>query len=98
LGRRFVVIDVSADHINTLDLESYHSDVPGLAADARNPHHLGVAGLGHPCCEGVLALTDDDEANLAVTMAAALLRPDLPVVARTVSPAIAPRVLARGTP
>jgi Trk K+ transport system NAD-binding subunit len=98
LGRRFVVIDVSADHINTLDLESYHSDVPGLAADARNPHHLGVAGLGHPCCEGVLALTDDDEANLAVTMAAALLRPDLPVAARTVSPAIAHRMLAFGTP
>jgi voltage-gated potassium channel len=98
LGRRFVVVDVSADRIDTLDLESYHADVPGLAADARSPHHLGVAGLGHPRCEGVLALTDDDEANLAVTMVAALLRPELPVIARTVSPAIAHRMLAFGTP
>jgi Trk K+ transport system NAD-binding subunit len=98
LGRRFVVIDSTAVRIDALDLESYHADVPGLAADARNPHHLGVAGLGHPRCEGVLALTDDDEANLAVTMAATLLRPDLPVVARTVSPAIAHRMLAFGTP
>ena len=46
----------------------------------------------------MLALTDDDEVNLAVTMAAALLRPDLPVVARTTSPAIADRMRAFGTP
>ena len=47
----------------------------------------------------MLALTNDDEANLAVTMAAALLRPDLPVIARTVSPAIARRgCSAFGTP
>jgi voltage-gated potassium channel len=98
LGRRFVVIDRSAAHIDGLDLDAYHADIPGLAVDARNPHHLSVAGLGHPCCEGVLALTDDDEANLAITMAAALLRPDVPVIARTVSPVIARRMLAFGTP
>jgi hypothetical protein len=45
-----------------------------LIGDVRDPGHLGIAGLGHPSCEGVLALTDDDEANLAVTMTAALLR------------------------
>ena len=98
LGRRFVVIDRSAGHIDSLELDAYHADVPGLTADARNPYHLGVAGLGHPSCEGVLALTDDDEANLAVTMAAALLRPDIPVIARTVSPVITQRMLAFGTP
>lgn len=98
LGRRFVVVDRSTARIDTLDLDAYHADVPGLAADARDPHHLGVAGLGHPCCEGVLALTDDDEVNLAVTMAATLLRPDVPVIARTVSPVIAHRMLAFGTP
>jgi len=53
----------------------------------RNPHHLAVAGLDQPYCSGVLALTSDDEVNLAVTMAAALIRPELPVIARTVSPA-----------
>ena len=63
-------------------------------------HHQGrghcsrataVAGLGHPYCEGVLALTDDDEANLAVAQTASLLRPDLPVITRTVSPTMAAR-------
>ncbi len=43
-------------------------------------------------------MTDDDEVNLAVTMATALLRPELPVVARTISTAIADRMHAFGTP
>jgi voltage-gated potassium channel len=98
LGRRFVVIDASEENIEALDLEAYRFDVPGLAADARNPDHLGVAGLEHGLCEGVLAMTNDDEVNLAITMAAALLRPDLPVIARTVSPAIEHRMQALSTP
>ena len=98
LGQQFVVIDTSAERIDALDLAAYHADVPGLVGDAGNPQHLGVAGLDHPDCAGVLALTDNDEVNLAVTMTAALLRPDIQVVARTVSPAITYRMHAFGTP
>jgi Trk K+ transport system NAD-binding subunit len=98
LGQQFVVVDQSPDRIDSLDLVSYHADIPGLAGDVRNPHHLAVAGLDHPYCSGVLALTNDDEVNLAVTMAAALLRPELTVIARTVSPAIEDRMHAFGTP
>jgi Trk K+ transport system NAD-binding subunit len=98
LGRRFTVIDSSEARIESLELDPHHADVPGLVGDARNPHHLGVAGLDHPYCEGVLALTDNDEVNLAVAMAAALLRPELPVVARTISPAIADRMHTFGSP
>ena len=98
LGQQLVVIDESSDRVDALDLGSYHADIPGLVADAANPHHLSAAGLDHPFCAGVLALTDDDETNLAVTMTTALLRPDLPVVARTVSAPIAERMRAFGTP
>ena len=98
LGQQFVVIDQLADRIDSLDLVAYHADIPGLVGDVRNPHHLAVAGLDHPYCSGVVALTSDDEVNLAVTMAAALLRPELPVIARTVSPAIEDRMHAFGTP
>ena len=98
LGRRFVVIDRDDGRIDDLDLDSYHADVPGLVADAGDPGHLAVAGLDLPSCEGVLALTDDDEANLAVVQAAALLRPDLPVITRAVSPTTAERMRAFGTP
>ena len=98
LGQQLVVIDESSDRVDALDLGSYHADIPGLVADAGNPHHLSAAGLDHPFCTGVLALTSDDETNLAITMTAALLRPDLPVVSRTVSAQIAERMRAFGTP
>jgi Trk K+ transport system NAD-binding subunit len=98
LDRRFVVVDVDEDRIESLDLEPYFADIPGLIADARDPDHLVAAGLNHDFCEGVLALTNDDEVNLAITMSAALLRPDLPVIARTVSSAIEDRMRAFGTP
>ena len=92
------MIDRDDGRIDDLDLDSYHADVPGLVADAGDPGHLAVAGLDLPSCEGVLALTDDDEANLAVVQAAALLRPDLPVITRAVSPTTAERMRAFGTP
>ena len=98
LGRRFIVIDRSESRIAALDRDAYHFDVPGLVADARNPEHLMAAGLDSPFCEGVLALTDSEEVNLAVVMSAALLRPDLPVIARVVSPVIAERMSAFGAP
>ena len=47
---------------------------------------MALAGLGHPHCEGVVALTGDDETNLDVAMTTALLRPDLPVIARSQLP------------
>jgi voltage-gated potassium channel len=98
LGRRFVVLDQSDERIDGLELGSYHADVPGLAADARDAGHLAVAGLGHSCCEAVVALTDDEETNLAIVMAAALLRPELPVIARVTSQTIAERMQAFGNP
>jgi Trk K+ transport system NAD-binding subunit len=98
LGRRFTVVDIADARIDALELNTHHADVPGLVGDARDPHVLGVAGLGHPYCEGVLALTNDDEANLAVTMAAALLRPDLTVVTRTTSSVVAERMGSFGGP
>ncbi len=98
LGRRFTVVDIAEARIDALEIATFQADVPGVVGDARDPHVLGVAGLGHPWCEGVLALTNDDEVNLAVTMAAALLRPELPVVTRTTSAVTAERMAGFGSP
>lgn len=98
LDRRLVVIDFAEERIDALDLASFRSDVPGLVGDARNPNELRRAGLDLPHCAGIVALTNDDEANLAITMAAALLRPDLPVVARSVSQDIERRMREFGQP
>jgi voltage-gated potassium channel len=96
LGRRFVVLDIARERIDDLALESFRSDVPGLAADAGSPPTLLLAGLANDRCEAVIALTDNDETNLAVTMAVELLRPGLLVIARTVSPPIAERMRVLG--
>ena len=96
--RRIVVMDIDPTQIEQLDLASYRADVPALTADARDPNELMRAGLTHPQCEGVIALTDDDEANLAVVMAAHLLRPGLRVVARCGDSAIIDRMRSFGRP
>jgi len=80
--RRFVVIDKREDRVESVSSGQLSFDVPALEGDCATPAVLGMAGLGHRECEGVLALTNDDDANLAVVMATSLLRPDLPVLGR----------------
>jgi len=98
LGQRFVVVDQRSDRITALELGVFQSDVPGLVADARDPGALGLAGLRSPACQGVLALTDDDEANLAVLITASVLRPELQMIARASTEAMANRMRAFGSP
>lgn len=80
--RRFVVIDKSEERVQSVISGQLTFDVPAVQGDCATPAILGMAGLGHRECEGVLALTNDDDANLSVVMTAALLRPDLPVFGR----------------
>lgn len=82
IGRRLVVLDEDPNRIDVLIGDALSFDVPNFSGDPRDPSLLGFAGLGHPLCEGVLAMTDKDEMNLAVIMASRLLRPDLPVISR----------------
>ena len=81
-GRRFVVIDKQEARVAAVASAQLSFDVPAVEGDCAVPAMLGVAGLAHPECEGVLALTDDDDANLAAVMTVALLRPEVPVFAR----------------
>jgi Trk K+ transport system NAD-binding subunit len=97
-SRRLVVVDRSQERIDALALEALRADVPALSANTRDPETLMLAGLANPRCEGVLALTDDDEANLAVVQAVHLIRPGLPVVARAEKLATARRMEPFGEP
>ncbi|MEF8708465.1 MAG: NAD-binding protein [Candidatus Accumulibacter propinquus] len=56
-----------------------------------------MAGLQHRSCRGVLAMTDDDAANLAVAIASRLINPRLMVVARVASPAVERNMMSFGT-
>lgn len=82
MGLRFVVLEISETRINELELEDFRSDVPALVADAQVPQTLLQGGIQHPRCRGVLTLTNDDRANLAVAITARLVNPSVDVVAR----------------
>lgn len=82
-GKDFVLLDVSPERVQQSALDGFARDVPALTGSGRDPQTLGLAGLGHPHCEAVLALTDSDETNLSVVMTVNLLRPDLMVIARS---------------
>ncbi|MCP5269520.1 MAG: NAD-binding protein [Zoogloeaceae bacterium] len=97
LNIRFVVIESREARVQALDLEDFKTDVPALAADAQQPGILEQAGLGHAKCRGVLALTNDDNANLAIAIAVRLLVPDLPVLARAESPMTEANMASFGT-
>ena len=83
--------------IQELEIEDLSIGAPLLAADARSPETLAAAGLLKPECKGVLALCNDDAANLAIAVSACLLRPGLPVVSRADSPAVAASMSSLGT-
>jgi voltage-gated potassium channel len=85
LGFRFVVVDIDETRVQELDLLDLVQAAPALTADARLPANLLAAGLAHRYCRGVVALTNDDQANLAVAMAVRLLNPKIPVLARAMS-------------
>jgi Trk K+ transport system NAD-binding subunit len=92
--RRFVVVDHSRANIESLEAHQLAVEAPALEGDASSPAVLGLVGLGHRHCEGVLALTDDDDDNLAIVMTVTLLRPDLPVIARCHDRVVAERMRA----
>lgn len=97
IGQAFVVLEKEELRVQEIDLQDFKTDTPALAADARQPETLLLAGLRHPKCRGVLAITNDEEANLAIAIAVRLLNPNIPVIARARSPSVAANMASFGT-
>ena len=96
-GRRFVVVEIDETRAQEVDLMDFQQVPVALAADARLPDNLAAAGLRKDQCRGVLALTNDDQANLAVAMTTRLLEPNVPVLARAMSRETAANMASFGT-
>lgn len=79
---RSTVLDIKQERINLLNLENYPIYVPGLCADAAHPDNLLQAGVRHPKCAGVVALTDQNKVNLHVAITAKVLNPRVKVICR----------------
>lgn len=96
-NQQAVILDIDPERIGALELGQYHLDIPALCADASLPENLLLAGLDHPHCAGVIALTNDDRANLSVAVTVKLLHPELPALCRTDSLETAANMASFGT-
>ncbi|MBE9608626.1 potassium channel family protein [Chitinilyticum piscinae] len=81
-GERFVVVEQREERVNEVLLAGYHADVPAIAGNAANPELLQLAGILHRNCRGILAVTGDENVNLAAMMASHALRPRLLSIGR----------------
>ncbi|HEY8607940.1 MAG TPA: NAD-binding protein [Noviherbaspirillum sp.] len=97
MGFDFVILERDPQRVEELDLEDFKTNDPALAADARQSANLLMAGLRHRYCRGVLAVTNDEEVNLAIAINVRLLNPAIPVLARARSPAVAANMASFGT-
>jgi Trk K+ transport system NAD-binding subunit len=97
LGHDFVILDKDLLRIDELELEDFITNDPVAAVDASLSSNLLMAGLCHPKCRGVLAVTDDEKANLAIAINVRLLNPGIPVLARVRSPLVAANMASFGT-
>ncbi|HCB12061.1 MAG TPA: potassium channel protein, partial [Gammaproteobacteria bacterium] len=97
LGVRAVVIEVDENRVSQLDLHGHSADIPALTADASQPEILKLAGLTHRYCRGIIALTNDDNANLAIAIAARLLAPQLTTLCRVETTEAAANMASFGT-
>jgi Trk K+ transport system NAD-binding subunit len=79
---RSVVVDIDQSRIDHLTVTDLHLVVPGICGDASDPSVLKTAGLENPYCIGLVALTNDDQANLSASIAAKLISPKLKVISR----------------
>ena len=79
LGIRCVVLDKSTDRVDDLELEELPMDVPAMNGDASESDMLLDAGLGSAFCNGVIAITRDDQVNLKIAIACKLLNRDIKV-------------------
>lgn len=83
--RKAAVIDIDEDRIKALKLRDYRIKMFGHCGDASVPRHLLDAGITRENCQGLVALTRNDETNLKIAVMARSLNPRLKIICRATS-------------
>lgn len=79
---RTVVLEREEQALNDLMIANHPVYIPSMSADIAKPRNLIRAGLKSRYCAGVIALTNDNHANLQVALTSKLLNPKVPVICR----------------
>lgn len=80
-----VVLDRDPERIKALSLRDYTSMMPGLCGDPSTPRHLVDAGLKHPQCKAVIALTGNEDLNLKIAIMSRFMNPNVHIFCRSTS-------------
>ena len=96
-GQHAVVIDIDDTRTSMIQLQDLREFVPALHGDAAVTRHLQEAGLQHPSCVGVVALTDNNDVNLKIAITAKLLNPEVKVICRADSHDVEANMASFGT-
>jgi len=80
---RAVVIENNPDNLNEIRLNEMREFVPSIIGDAADAKQLEYAGIKHPKCKGVIAVTSSDEINLKIALSSKLLHRNVKVVCRS---------------
>jgi Trk K+ transport system NAD-binding subunit len=98
-GISAAVIEREQKIIHSMALDEAFSHLPALCGDVADQTTLDVAGLRRDIkhCIGVIAITNDDHVNLTIAITSKLLRPDLPVLARSETRRVVANMASFGT-
>jgi Trk K+ transport system NAD-binding subunit len=98
-GISAAVLEREPDTVHSMALDEDFAHLPALAGDVTDRRLLDMAGLDPDLrhCLGVIAITNEDHANLTIAVTAKLLRPELPVLARAETQRIADNMASFGT-
>lgn len=91
------VIERDQDIVHRTELHPELTQIPALAGDVTDRALLQSAGLLHPQCRGVIAITNEDHANLTIAITIKLMRPELIVIARSEEPRVTANMTSFGT-
>ncbi len=80
-----VIIDRDPERIKALGLRNYHIKMPGLCGDPSAPRHLVDAGVQHPQCMAVIALTCDEDVNSKIAVVTRFMNPGVHIICRSTS-------------
>ena len=97
VGQHVVVIESEEQRSSLIKIDNLRDYVPILQGDARRPLHLKHAGLEHPLCQAVVAVTNDNETNLKIAITSKLLHPDIKVICRADSHDVENNMASFGT-
>ncbi len=98
-GISAAVLEREADIVHSMALDDKFSQLPALSGDVTDRRLLDIAGLGEEIrhCIGVIAITNDENANLTIAITTKLLRPKLPVLARAETRRVVANMASFGT-